>query len=110
MAIARIAILTNLPASDADAVVIAELYRQRWSIETLFQVVTENFEGEIQTLGYPRAALFSFSMALVAYNILATIKAALRVTHGSGKVESALSWYYLVEEIQSTSARNDDCN
>ena len=97
-----IAILTNLPPKDADALTIAQLYRQRWSIETLFQVVTENFEGEIQTLGYPPAALFSFSMALVAYNILATIKAALRVTHGAGKVESALSWYYLVEEVQST--------
>ncbi len=98
----EIAILTNLPPVDADAVAIAELYRQRWSIETLFQVLTENFEGEIQTLGYPPAALFSFSMALVAYNILATVKAALRVTHGAGKVEAALSWYYLVEEIQST--------
>ena len=41
-------------------------------------------------------------MALVAYNILATVKAALRVTHGAGKVEAALSWYYLVDEIQST--------
>ena len=98
----EIAILTNLPLVDADAVAIAQLYRQRWSIETLFQVVTKNFEGEIQTLGYPPAALFSFSMALVAYNIFATVKAALRVIHGAGKVEAALSWYYLVDEIQST--------
>lgn len=97
----EIAIKTNLPPYDADAVAIAELYRQRWSIETLFQVCRENFEGEIQTLGYPPAALFSFSMALVAYNILATVK-AMGVTHGAGKVEAALSWYYLVEEIQST--------
>ena len=51
----QMAILTNLPPDDADAVAIAEIYRQRWSIETLFQVVTENFEGEIQTLGYPPA-------------------------------------------------------
>ncbi len=32
-------------------------------IETLFQVATENFHCEIKTLGYPRAALFSFCMA-----------------------------------------------
>ena len=98
----ELAILTNLPEVDADAIAVAKLYSQRWSIETLFQVVTENFEGEIKTLGYPPAALFSFCMALVAYNLLATVKAALRVTHGAGKVESALSWYYLVEEVQAT--------
>lgn len=96
-----IAILTNLPPSDADAIAVVQLYRQRWSIETLFQVITDNFEGEIQSLSYPAAALFSFCMALVAYNLLATLKAALRVTHGAGKVESALSWYYLVEEVQA---------
>jgi len=98
----EIAVLTNLDKSVADAVAVAELYRRRWSIETLFQVVTDNFEGEIQTLGYPPAALFSFCMALVAYNLLATVKAALKVVHGAGKVEAALSWYYLVEEVQAT--------
>lgn len=98
----EIAILTNLPTTAADAVAIAQLYRQRWSVETLFQIVTDNFEGEIQTLGYPPAAVFSFCMALVAYNLLATVKAALRVAHGAGKVEASLSWYYLVEEVQAT--------
>jgi len=65
----EIAILTNLPQTDAPASLVAELYRNRWSIETLFLTITENFNGEIQTLAYPKAALFSFSMALVAYNI-----------------------------------------
>ena len=99
----EMAILTNLPIADAAPVVVATLYRQRWSIETLFQVVTDNFDGEIQSLAYPGAALFSFCLALIAYNLLATVKAALRATHGAGKVESALSWYYLVEEVQATS-------
>ena len=98
----EIALLTNLPKTAAGAVAVAQLYRQRWTIETLFQVVTENFEGEIQSLGYPPAALFSFCMALVAYNLLATVKAALRAVHGAGKVETSLSWYYLVEEVQAT--------
>jgi hypothetical protein len=98
----EIAILTNLPPSDADAAKIAELYRNRWTIETLFQTVTENFNGEIQTLAYPKAALFSFSMALVTYNILATVKAALGSVHGVGKIDAGLSDFYLVDEIQGT--------
>ena len=98
----EIALLTNLPKTAAGAAAVAQLYRQRWTIETLFQVVTENFEGEIQSLGYPPAALFSFCIALVAYNLLATVKAALRAVHGTGKVEASLSWYYLVEEVQAT--------
>lgn len=96
----EIAILTNLPQTDAPASLVAELYRNRWSIETLFLTITENFNGEIQTLAYPKAALFSFSMALVAYNILATLRAALVSVHGVGKVQAGLSDFYLVDEIQ----------
>ena len=90
----EIAILTNLPFGDADAAKIAEVYRNRWSLETLFQTVTENFNGEIQTLAYPKAALFSLSMALVAYNILATIRGALGSVHGVSKIEVGLSDFY----------------
>ncbi|MBD2570286.1 hypothetical protein [Anabaena lutea] len=38
----EIAILTNLPPSNAQAAKITELYRHRWSLETLFQTVTES--------------------------------------------------------------------
>ena len=61
----QIALLTNLPQADASAVLVGQLYRKRWGVETLFQVATETFHCEIKTLGYPRAALFSFSMAKV---------------------------------------------
>lgn len=61
-----------------------------------------NFEGEIATLAYPKAALFSFTLALVAYNILATIKAALAYTHGVTQIETTLSDFYMVDEIQAT--------
>ncbi len=98
----EIAILTNLPFGDADAAKIAELYQNRWSLESLFQTVTENFNGEIETLAYPKAALFSFSIALVAYNILATIRGALGSIHGVSKIEIGLSDFYLVDEIQGT--------
>jgi hypothetical protein len=95
----EIAIFTNLPKA-VSAAEIAELYRNRWKIENLFQTVTENFNGEIQTLAYPKAALFSFSMALVAYNILATLRGALGSVHGVTKIEVGLSDFYLVDEIQ----------
>jgi IS4 transposase len=90
----EIAILTSLPPTVASATDVAELYRGSWSIETLFQTVTKNFEGEIQTLGDPRAALFSFCLALVSYNILAVVRRAPGSVHGVGKIESSLSEFY----------------
>lgn len=98
----EIAILTNLPETVADGFKVAELYRKRWTVETFFQVLTTSLNCEIKTLGYPRAALFSFSMALFAYNALSTLRAALRSVHGTGKIEAGLSNYYLAEEITMT--------
>jgi hypothetical protein len=98
----EMAFLTNLPIADASAIVVSQLYRERWQIETLFLTVTMNFEGEIKTLAYPQAALFSFSLALVTYNILATIRAALASVHGVETINETLSDFYLVDEIQGT--------
>lgn len=75
-------IVTNLPESVADAILIAEIYRKRWSIETAFQELEAHLHSEINSLGYPRAALFGFCTALVAYNALAVVKATLRSQHG----------------------------
>lgn len=47
--------------------------------------------------------LFVFCVAIVAFNILSTVKAALKSVHGVGKVEAGLSDYYLVEEVASSS-------
>ncbi|MEA5595917.1 IS4 family transposase [Rivularia sp. UHCC 0363] len=92
-------ILTNLPPTDASSILVAELYRGRWSVETLFQTVTQNFHGEIETLAYPKAALFSYCMALSAYNLLATLKAVLGSVHGVNKIQAGLSDFYLVDDI-----------
>lgn len=86
----------------ADAPTIARLYLKRWNIEGMFQVITDTFDCELNTLGYPKAALFVFCVATVAFNILSTVKAALKSVHGVGKVEAGLSDYYLVEEVQGT--------
>lgn len=98
----EIFILTNLPTEVASALLIAQLYRKRWTLETLFQVLTENLCCEINTLGYPKAALFTFCIALVAYNVLSVVKAALRSVHGTDKIETEVSGYYLADEIKGT--------
>ncbi len=97
----QIALLTNLPPADASAVLVGQLYRKRWGVETLFQVATETFHCEIKTLGYPRAALFSFCMALVAYNLFSCLKVILGSVHGTN-IEGKLSYYYLADELEGT--------
>jgi hypothetical protein len=97
----EIHILTNLPKK-IGARRIANLYAKRWTIETAFQEVAQNLEGEINTLGYPKAALFAFSMALVAYNLLSVVRAALRAAHGIEEVEDRVSIYYLADEVAHT--------
>jgi len=93
-------VLTNLPAN-ISALVVAKLYGQRWTIETLFLEVTQTLACEIDTLGYPKAALFTFCLALVAANAVAVIKAALRAAHGETEADE-LSGYYLALEIEQT--------
>jgi len=96
----KLVIITTLPPECADAAHVAELYRTRWTIETLFQTLTTTLRCEIHTLGYPRAALFVFAVALVAANIIAALRAAIRSVHG-GQAEALLSTYYIVASIQA---------
>lgn len=97
----EIAIFSNLP-SHVDGRTVARLYRDRWRVEHLFQVVTQIFRCELKTLAYPKAALFSFSMALVVYNLFAVLKVALAAVHGLGKIEAGLSEVYVYSERLNT--------
>jgi IS4 transposase len=92
-----IAVLTNLPDT-ISALAIAELYRQRWTIEQQFQFLTQSLHCELKGLGKPRAALFAFGMALVAANVLAVVRGSLRAAHGIA-AESEVSGYYLADEV-----------
>lgn len=94
-------ILTNLPKK-VDGRKIATLYRKRWTIETAFQELAEHLHSEINTLGYPKAALFGFSIALIAYNVMSVVKAALRSVHGAKTIEQEVSGYYVADEISAT--------
>jgi Transposase DDE domain len=92
-------ILTNLPSEDAPAGQVAALYADRWTIETAFQHLTVELACEVDTLGYPKAALFGFCVAVVAYNVVALVKGALRAAHGAEYVDEQLSMYYLTLEV-----------
>lgn len=92
-------ILTNLPQEAADALKVAELYRARWGIETAFQKLESHLNSEVNTLGYPKAALFSFCLALVAFNIYAIVMAVLQATHPKKMIKDVVSEYYIAQEI-----------
>lgn len=98
----EIYIVTNVGKQKANGKKIAELYRQRWKIETAFQDLAEHLNSEINTLGYPKAALFGFCVALVVYIMHAVVKAALSNVYGSETVDKEVSGYYVAVEIAAT--------
>ena len=112
----RIAMFTNLSKDAADALTVAERYRNRWGIETAFQKLEKHLHSEINTLGYPKAALFGFCMALVAFNLYAVVMAALRSTYRDHAINAEISEYYMAEEIATTytgmliAVPETDCN
>jgi Transposase DDE domain len=96
----EIRLLTNVPPKQLSAKRAAEIYRTRWRIETAFQELTVSLRCEINTLGYPKAALFGFAMAVVSYNLLVLTRAALASGLGEevGGVE-ALSSYHMATQL-----------
>jgi hypothetical protein len=101
-----VSVLSNLPARGPKAVSglrIAELYAKRWTIETAFAELAVHLNSEINTLGYPKAALFGFCVAVVLYNAIALLRAALRAAHGAEEVEREVSNYYIAAELEATS-------
>jgi hypothetical protein len=91
-------LLTTLSSEQADALTLARLYRQRWTIERAFLHLTTQLRCEVRTLSYPGAALFALACAMTAFNVLAVLKAALRAAHGLA-AEQSLSGYYMAIEL-----------
>jgi hypothetical protein len=77
------------------------MYRNRWSIEGMFQRLEVALHSEVRALGAPRAALLAFTVAIVAYNVLALTKQAIRVAHPPEQTEIELSFYYVANELRS---------
>ncbi len=95
-------LLTDLSKSAANAKRVADMYRRRWTIETMFQQLEAQLHSEVNTLGYPRAALFAFCIALIAYNALGVINAALRRGHGEDTIAETVSGYYVALELTNS--------
>ena len=81
--------LTNLSEKEASALEVAETYRGRWRIETAFQKLTTTLHCEVDTLCYPKAAIFAFSLAWPARS--PRLSPARRRLPGS-KCEWRLAW------------------
>lgn len=96
-------LLTNLPPA-VTAVVVAQAYRGRWTVETAFQILATALASEIDTLAYPQAALVGFCVAVVTYNVLAIAKAALAQAHGAERIDREFSDYYLAAELDAVMA------
>jgi hypothetical protein len=97
---AEIVLITNLPKTvPADR--CCPVYGGRWEIEGHYQELTDLLHCEIPSLGYPRAALFAFSMSILAGNALAILKGNLRVAHGE-EMAAEVSIYALVNDVAET--------
>lgn len=94
-----IELFTNLP-NDISATTVADAYRQRWQLETVFFELDRVFASEIKTLGNPGAALLAFTMSLIAYNALRVVRTAIAAVHGQREADQ-VSEYYLTEAIHS---------
>jgi DDE family transposase len=96
----EIHVLSNVPAADASAGELADLYRQRWEIENAFYVLTMTLNCEMKSNCHPRCALFLFCMALLAYNCRQVLLAALYAEHEAEDVEQ-MSQYQVAMDVVS---------
>jgi len=76
-------------------------------MERSFQELTEQLRCEVDTLGYPKAALLGFSLAVCAYNLLAVLKGALAAARGAEEVERELSAHAVAQEVSQDSSGLD---
>ena len=95
-------ILSNVPGGRASAAPRARLDSKRWSIATAFFEITTTLSCAITTLGSPKAALFTLCLALLAYNAVSLITAALRSAQSRKTVKDEVSSYDLSLDIGRT--------
>lgn len=94
----EINILTNLPKR-VKAQSICRAYQGRWGIEKHFCHLDRVTNSEIQSLGYPQAALFSFAVGLFMLNILNTLRIAVSAANDDKIAADDISPYHTALEI-----------
>lgn len=82
----QIHLLSNVPGEQVSAGQLAQLYRERWEIENAFYVLTMTLTCEVKSIGHPRAALFLFCLAMLAYNCRQVLYGVLGTVHDSSEV------------------------
>jgi hypothetical protein len=97
----EIHILTNASKRQLSSVRGSECYRERWGIEGMFLELTQSLQCEINTLAYPKAAIFAFSLSVLAYNAISLFRGILGGEYGFEYVEQKLSWNILCSETTS---------
>jgi hypothetical protein len=97
----EIHILTNAGKRQLSSVRGSECYRERWGIEGMFLELTQSLQCEIDTLAYPKAAIFAFSLSVLAYNAISLFRGILGGEYGFEYVEQKLSWNVLCSETTS---------
>jgi IS4 transposase len=95
-----IRLLTTLPAA-VRARAVARLYRQRWTLEGLFGRLEAALNSEVRTLAYPRAALLAFGLAVIAFNVLSVVEAAIAAAHDLKEAKIEVSTYYVADDVRS---------
>ena len=96
-----IRLLTNVPRSHCTARKVARLSGRRWNIESMFQRLESVLASEVAPLGQPHAALLAFGVAVLAYNVLAVLQAAVRAAHALPAGDIELSSYYFAVDIKA---------
>jgi hypothetical protein len=91
-------IFTNLPKR-FQSLKLADFYYRQWMMEIAFQDLAAALQSEVKAAGYPSAFFFVYCLALIAYNILSVIKAALCAVRSEDNSHEDISWSNLANEI-----------
>lgn len=97
----EIHLLTNLPFRTASPSKVAQIYLTRWTIENAFQELEIALRSEINTLGYPGAALLGFSIGALLYNLISVNKWAVEAVQGETLKHEDISGYYIAALISA---------
>jgi hypothetical protein len=81
------------PADD-----VLEVYRQRWGIERVFQVITEVFQLQHLIGSTPQGTLFQLALCLWWYNLIQVVRAY--VAAGAGEAVEQVSSELLFGDVQ----------
>ena len=91
----EIHVLSHVPMRKVSAQTLAESDGKRWTMATMLHELTETLTCAVNALGSPKAALFGFCWAVMAYNAVAVMQAALRAVHGHETGHQNLAAYDL---------------